>query len=116
MSITKTVGLGLIAAVLAVTVPSVFAESPAAAPAATVKIKAPETVTVVGTVAATKDSKGNVETVTITADDGAVYQVLQNVEGKTIAKEDGKKIEAKGTVFERSGKKMFHVKTFTAAK
>jgi hypothetical protein len=71
-----------------------------------------EAVIVVGTVAVAKDTKGEVTGVTLKGDDGTEYQVALNTEGKALVKEDGKKVEATGTISEKNGKKMLHVKSF----
>ena len=73
-----------------------------------------ETVTVVGTVVVAKDTKGEVTGVTLKADDGAEYQVMLNAEGKALEKDNGKKVEATGTVADKAGKKVLHVKSAKA--
>jgi hypothetical protein len=108
MSMFKYVGLFVAAAVVALMAQGAFAEGAAASHPANA---AAEIVSVVGTVGVVKSAKNEVEGVTITTTAGATYHVVQNAEGKMLAKDEGKKVDAKGSVMEREGKKWLHVKS-----
>lgn len=73
-----------------------------------------EPVTVVGMVSEVKNKKGKVIGATIQADN-YTYTVVRKGKGADVAKLVGKKVEVKGTVSEKKGKKYFYVKEYKEA-
>ena len=125
----KKLGLVLVVLAAITLVAPVMAADKAAAPAAekaakadkagekaAVKAKAKkEPVTVTGMVSEVKNKKGKVIGVAIQGADNAVYTVVKKGKGTDITKMVGKKIEAKGTVAEKKGKKYIYVKEYKEA-
>lgn len=81
-----------------------------------VKAKAKkEPVTVTGMISEVKNKKGKTIGVSIQGADNAVYSVVKRGKGAELVKMVGKKVEAKGTVAEKKGKKYIYVKEYKEA-
>jgi nucleoid-associated protein YgaU len=111
--------LVVLAAIALVYAPVMAADKAAAAPAVekkatekpAVKAKAKkEPVMLTGMVTEVKNKKGKVIGVAIQAADNALYSVVKRGKGADVAKLVGKKVEVKGTVAEKKGKKYIYVK------
>ena len=76
--------------------------------------KTAEPVTVSGTVNIVRDLSGAIVGIQLITSDGQSYDVAMNDEGQLLKRERGRKIEAKGTVSEKDGKKQLDIQSFKA--
>lgn len=76
--------------------------------------KTAEPVTVSGTVNIVRDLSGAIVGIQLITPDGEAYDVAMNGEGEMLKRERGRKVEARGTVSEKDGKKQLDIRSFKA--